>query len=198
MQKFLSKPLPINSKIVIKNELNRTIISWKNPQGNWSRYLILIFLLAWIGGWATGEYSVAKKMLNGETNPFEIFWLIGWSVGGIFAMANIYLMVRPTKAEKLNFDSYSLEFKSGTPPFAGINHSRNNEEKANKAAFFQRSKSKYIIPKTEIGEIRLERVGERQRLRIDHGIERIEIGMFLQEPEREWLFEILKQWKGNL
>jgi hypothetical protein len=198
MQNFLTKKPPLNSNIEVKNELNQTIISWKNPRGNWSRYLIVIFLLAWLGGWATGEYSVAKKVLNGETNPFEIFWLIGWTVGGLFAMANIYFMVRPTKAEKLNFDSYSLQFKPGTPPFAGINRSGNSDEDAKKATFFQKTKSKYIIPKAEIGEIKLERVGERQRLRIDHGVERIEIGRFLQEPEREWIFESLKQWKGSL
>lgn len=198
MQHFLAKKPPINSKIEVKSELNQTIMSWKTPRGSWSKYFAVIFLLAWLGGWAIGEYSVAKRVLSGQSNPFEIFWLIGWTVGGFFATANIYFMVRPSKPEKLIFDSYSLQFKPGTPPFAGINWSRNKKEDENQTLFFQKMKSKYMIPRTEIGEIKIERVGERQRLTIDHGIERIEIGKFLQEPEREWLFEILKQWKETL
>jgi hypothetical protein len=198
MQNLLTKRPPINSKIEVTNELNQTIMKWQNPRGSWSRYFVVIFLLAWLGGWTVGEYSVAKKVFNGESNPFEIFWLIGWTVGGLFALINIYLMVRPSKSEKLIFDAFSLQFKPGTPPFAGINWSRNKNDDEDKTSIFQKTKSKYTIPKTEVGEIKLERVGERQRLTIDHGVERIEIGKFLQEPEREWIFEILKQWKGRL
>jgi len=198
MQHFLTKKPPINSKIEIKDELNQTIIHWKNPGGSWSKYFVVIFLLAWLGGWTMGEYSVAKKVLNGDSNPFEIFWLIGWTVGGMFAIANIYFMVRPSRPEKLIFDSYALQFKRGTPPFAGINWSRNRREDEKAATFIQKVKSKYTIPKNEIGEIKLERIGEKQKLTLDHGAERIEIGEFLLEPEREWLFETLKQWKGTL
>jgi len=39
-------------------------------------------------------------------------------------------------------------------------------------------------------------MGEHQRLTIDYGSERIEIEEFLQEPEREWLLEVLKKWKS--
>ena len=39
----------------------------------------------------------------------------------------------------------------------------------------------------DISEFVLERVGERQRLRVDFGADRIEIGNMLREPEREWL-----------
>src|SRR6476620_2320139 len=173
MQHFLTKKPPINSKIEINNELNQTIIFWKNPQGSWSKYLVVIFLLAWLGGWAMGEYSVAKRVLNGVYNPFEIFWLIGWTVGGIFAVANIYFMVRPSRPERLIFDSKALQFKRGTPPFAGINWSRNRREDENAASWYQKVKNKYTIPKNEVGEIKLERIGEKQKLTLDHGAERI-------------------------
>ena len=34
-----------------------------------------------------------------------------------------------------------------------------------------------------------------QRLRVDVGAERVEIGKSLTEPEREWLYGVLKQWQ---
>ena len=40
----------------------------------------------------------------------------------------------------------------------------------------------------------LERIGERQRLRVDLGADRLEIGSLLREPEREWLAVQLQNW----
>ena len=54
-----------------------------------------------------------------------------------------------------------------------------------------------MIPRQELGPIRLDRVGERQRLTIDVGAERIEIGRLLREPEREWLAGTLRAWAGQ-
>jgi hypothetical protein len=48
-----------------------------------------------------------------------------------------------------------------------------------------------------VGPIRLERVGGRQRLSLDWGAERVEIGRRLREPGREWLAEVLRRWAGQ-
>lgn len=52
-------------------------------------------------------------------------------------------------------------------------------------------RKRHRIDRNTMGQFVLERVGERQRLRVDNGAERIEIGHLLQEPEREWLAEQL-------
>ena len=190
---------PLNSTIEISNEANRTTLKWKNPRGSRSRYFIVIFLLAWLGGWAMGMLATGGAVLSGNYDPFLIFWLVGWTIGGFFAMRQLYLMARPGKPEKVAFDSLMLEYLQGTAPFGGIYLERMEREKE-KNRFFsgvQPPKDRYTILKREIGAVRLERVGERQRLTIDHGAERIEIGAFLREPEREWLYEVLKQWKEN-
>lgn len=200
MSNFMTKRPPINSKIEVANELNQTIIKWKNPRGGGFRFAAAIFLLAWLGGWAFGEFFAINSLLTSGIHPFLVFWLIGWTVGGFFAMRSVYQLVRPSKPETLSFDAVTFNYKRGTTPIEEnrrgnnwFNKKKNNEDPD---TFFQDSKSKYTIPKNEIGAIKLERIGERQRLTIDHGAERIEIGKFLQEPEREWVFEILKQWKG--
>ena len=50
------------------------------------------------------------------------------------------------------------------------------------------------VARSEIGGFVLERVGERQRLAFDRGADRLELGAFLREPEREWLFAVLRRW----
>lgn len=58
-------------------------------------------------------------------------------------------------------------------------------------------RKKQVLLRELIGPFTLERVGERQRLRVDHGRNRLEIGTLLSEPEREWLAEELKAWQTH-
>jgi hypothetical protein len=60
------------------------------------------------------------------------------------------------------------------------------------------SRKQYEIPTDQLAEFKLERVGERQRLTVDHGADRIEIGAELREPEREWLAELLQAWRQTV
>jgi hypothetical protein len=56
---------------------------------NW---LILLFLVAWLGGWIMGEVTVSKQLLNiADRTPvaFLSFWLVGWTIGGIFVMGAV-------------------------------------------------------------------------------------------------------------
>jgi hypothetical protein len=59
---------------------------------------------------------------------------------------------------------------------------------------FRHIRKRVEIPVDELAELKLERVGERQRLTIDHGADRIEIGAGLREPEWEWLAARLEAW----
>ena len=51
-----------------------------------------------------------------------------------------------------------------------------------------------LIAKDEVDAVRLERIGGNQRLSVDRGANRIEIGRFLPEAEREWLASVLAGW----
>jgi hypothetical protein len=51
--------------------------------------LVLLFLTAWLGAWFFGEKSAIEEILKGrEGGPesFLIFWLIGWTTGGAWAV----------------------------------------------------------------------------------------------------------------
>ena len=53
-----------------------------------------------------------------------------------------------------------------------------------------------VLPKEELGQIVVERAAGQLRLRYDVGADRIEIGRYLSEPEKEWLAEVLREWQG--
>jgi hypothetical protein len=54
-----------------------------------------------------------------------------------------------------------------------------------------------VVPRAELGEVRLERADGGGRLTVDHGAERFEIGPTLGDAEREWLAERLRGWAGS-
>jgi hypothetical protein len=54
------------------------------------------------------------------------------------------------------------------------------------------------VPRGEVSNIRLDTVEARQRLTFDRGADRIEVGEYLREPEREWLYQVLSSWKAPL
>lgn len=55
-------------------------------------------------------------------------------------------------------------------------------------------RKKRMFSRDSMGSFTLDRIGVRQRLRFDCGRERIEMGVLLSEPEREWLATELASW----
>ena len=56
---------------------------------NW---FVLLFLMAWLGGWVFGEVSAARELLNPNgkaPSAFLAFWLVGWTLGGAFALGTV-------------------------------------------------------------------------------------------------------------
>lgn len=53
---------------------------------------VIVFLCAWLGGWAIGETSALSSLFNNETNRaggFLSFWLIGWTLAGAWAVTTV-------------------------------------------------------------------------------------------------------------
>jgi len=62
-----------------------------------TNWFVALFMLGWVGGWAVGETTALASVASPaqwDRNPgaqmFTCFWLMGWTVGGIFA---IYTLV---------------------------------------------------------------------------------------------------------
>jgi hypothetical protein len=51
-------------------------------------WLILVFLIAWLGGWTAGGASAMSEVMQpGEHQAFLLFWLAGWLMGELYALA---------------------------------------------------------------------------------------------------------------
>ena len=102
------------------------------------------------------------------------------------------------RPESITLKHDSFHYDSGTSPaiaffnpWYAMRHSHPNEAFG---GMFRRRRQ-IEITKKDLGNVVLERIGERQRLYFDHGADRIEIGEHLREPEREWLADVIKAWK---
>ena len=183
---------PVRSNIEVAPDFNSTVLSWKNPRGGISRYVALIFLIAWMGGWVVGEVSVTRNHMKDPGQFFLLFWLTGWTVGGLYCLLMIVTLARPSRPERLTLDPRSLQYEPGTEPIAF-----GRDTKTIDPLMLLRPKRAAQAARKEIGEIKLDRVGERQRLTVDIGAKRVEIGEYLEEPEREWLLSVLQSWQGR-
>lgn len=49
----------------------------------------MLFLLFWLGGWTVGGISAFSQLLSKGFQPFLAFWLGGWALGELFAAATL-------------------------------------------------------------------------------------------------------------
>lgn len=76
---------------------------------NW---LVVLFLLAWLGGWVFGELSASKELLNPtDQSPvaFLSFWVVGWTIGGMLAVAA--LLWQLAGREVIDIDAANLTYR---------------------------------------------------------------------------------------
>ncbi len=209
MNHSISAPPEGSCFVVDVDEESRPRLSWLGPTGGCFRYGAAAFLGFWLCGWAVGEVTVigilTGLLFGGWGGPaqqggdlcgglFLIVWLGGWTVGGFAAMFAFYNLVRRPRPERVVLGSNSLFYDPGTSNLFPV--SRYETAQWRRTTPWKRSKPR-IIPREAVGRIVLERVGERQRLSVDVGADRVEIGPTLMEPEREWLADVLRAWAGS-
>jgi len=187
---------PEGSRIELKRDIHSTSYIWKNPgKGLGFRNAFLFF---WLCGWTIGGLMALIHIFGGsfekeEDRWFMLAWLTFWAVGEVVVISILYFALRPQKPSVLTLSPGSIHFETGTRPLGSFNA---DYETSHPLAFFEKYKNKiYVLETSQINNLKLERAGERQRLTFDYGRERIEIGDSLSEPEREWLFDILREHK---
>jgi hypothetical protein len=195
------RPKPDGSNIEEIDDFEGRTYRWKRPSGGPFHFLIAGFLIFWLCGWAVGFVMVTVAIVQKNDAPvwFLATWLAGWTLGGIFAISMLYFLLRPPHPESICLKHDSFHYDSGTFPvitfftWYAMHHARPNDPFN---AIFKR-RQRIEIAKKNLGSIVLERIGERQRLYFDNGADRVEIGEFLREPEREWLAEVINAWKAT-
>ena len=136
----------------------------------------IAFLCFWLCGWAVGETFVARAAWNAiQSSKFDggfwfiTAWLGGWTVGGAFAIKALVNIAKGEPSETFLISG------------AQITHKK---------------KGTRIYQKDDITKLHLETSSGAHFLYFDVGADRVYIGEHIREPEREWLYGIIKEWKG--
>lgn len=190
---------PANSWIVVERpEPDRIVLRWHpNPQRRleWDRWRTLLVVCGMCAGWfviltALGGlwYAMASQLLGGP-GPQSTDSVLGAAFLGVFLdllilgwvglLITAWRLTRPSRPESLTLTAAGLIYDPGNFTHPGVP---------------PQCGERWETGRSQVGDVRLDRVDGRQRLTIDRGVERIEIGACLREPEREWLVGLLWAW----
>jgi hypothetical protein len=189
---------PAGSRIKTGPMNGGTLIEIPYPPAGTQRFFIVAFLLAWLGGWAFGFVFAFRQVLSGHAPVFLVFWLCAWTVGGAWAAYMTFCLIRPSEPERFVVGMNSLDWDSGRAsvqwPGPWIYGYRPNGFIRLQQMFPRRMRIDF--PRAALASMRLRDTGDGNRLTIDFGAQRLEIGRAATEIEREWLFGTLKRAFG--
>ena len=191
----------MNSVVSRINTEGCTVYRWEYPNSrairNVANALIGIWLISILVGLMN---SISIFLLRTETRP-PLFFAVGWSVlsliGIVFTVAAIYYVGRRSRPETLTFTISSFSYDPGNcSPIVYALHLNFFEMASPFVLLYSIIRNKRLIElsKDTMKGFVLDQIGQRQRLHFDNGSDRIEIGRFLSEPDREWLYSEVREW----
>lgn len=188
----MSATPPKGSKIEVSFHKGYETITIPHSSGGVIRYFAGIFMLFWLGGWISGGLTTIGEITDGkaDVNAFDLFWLGGWAVSCVFVVYFLYRMFRKSVSEKLLLNRSNLTYDSGIPP---VHIGASSDSKKNPWSMLFAKREKVEFQPREVKSLRLREVEAGNRLTIDNGDKRLEIGHSSTEVEREWLYEYLQR-----
>ena len=158
------------------------------PSAGIGRYLAGVFLLAWLGAWAYGEVAVLTQIILGEAFGFHVFWLIGWTVGGICAAVSAFQMLRPAEPETFTLETGGVRYDQGVPP-GGI--ASEDDQTSTSWSDVMKRRVETVFTPDQLRTLNLRETKRGNRLTIDLQADRLEIARGATEPVRERLYVML-------
>ncbi|MBV08640.1 MAG: hypothetical protein CMN21_05405 [Rubinisphaera sp.] len=192
---------PSGHQFRIEENDSGTTLAWKHRPNDPIRFLFGGYYFVFGIIFIFMSYSDFTRAFNNQENTFDIFRMLGPFIFLIFfplIMLLAYLFLKRNRLEKIAFKGQELIFQDGKGPISVINFHWLGKKRHNFnpiSFVFSKAKS-YSFNRSDVDRIILEGFGQQQRLRFDDGAVRVEIGEYLREPEREWLFEQIQQWRS--
>jgi hypothetical protein len=155
-------------------------LSWPAPPDSrlW-RYVDRLLMLLWLCGWAWTLVWPAGQLANGNVTFFLVTWVGFWTLGGTFFASVLLASFWPPRSESVRLESGGLRHVPGGRSWCWGR---------------RQGREPIQVSRSDVREFILESVEGRSRLYIQLGINRLEIGVGLREPDREWLFAVLQRW----
>ncbi|MBA7630142.1 hypothetical protein ES703_37652 [subsurface metagenome] len=197
----MKKEPPEGSKIKVEQDVHSTTYMWKDDDKMFTKLGHLAFSVFLIG-FAVAFWISAIRHLVSESNKwnFGLPLLLAFvftalcATGGFFFF---FITLKSKKPFKLILSPRHIQYKIGDINFRAMDTAKFRDLNDLTATIKKYRKRIYEAETSKITNLRLERVGDRQRLSFDWGADRVEIGETLSDIEREWLYEILKEHKRN-
>ncbi len=176
---------PTNGRAKIINLYNSLIIEIPSKK-NW---LVIIFMILWMGGWAMGETFAIKTIFSSNVtqsvNFFILFWLIGWTIGGVFALLIILWQLIGKEIVRIEEGILTVERS-----IMGI-----GRKKKYKIEFI---KNMDIVP---MSGFRIEEENNRRnilgaqrgQIKFDYGMKTVKFASNIEEAEAKMIIEKLRQ-----
>ncbi|MEZ6142712.1 MAG: hypothetical protein R3B84_19290 [Zavarzinella sp.] len=196
-------PVPLNSNFSVEDMPGAVKISWTVKPHTLGRIFAIVCISAFLVFMTSIWLNVFQQF---ALNPSTIFFLVFTALSMVWITGISIVVALPLRPESITMDIDSLTHYIGTAAtaqkfvasqFIGRKTMRNNQEMIHRfvtlGELFRSRKPKTYLRK-HIDKIALHGTGQSQRLAIDIGADRIEIGAGLREPEREWLHDILLHW----
>ncbi len=150
--------------------------------------VVLIFIMAWFGGWAFGEFTALNMLIdffNKKTagvSMFVVFWLIAWTVAGFFVLKYILWMICGREIIKVSTKSIILSKK--TLCF-----------KSEKEYAVSNVKNFRIVPRIEgyTGRRYGGSADMLEKICFDYGMKTVKFGLGLDEAEANYIIEKISQ-----
>jgi hypothetical protein len=190
---------PVGSKIRVEWTMDDTTFVWKDKGGGIGRYARAGFVLFWLCLWMLtairGVSEITERLSKGDV-CFPLLFTFLWMMFGVFGLSDLYHTLRPEKPTVLTLSPGHIEYKPGIPRVRSevLRYDRSRR----RSGFFGRARKESLkVQTTEMTNLRLERIGESKRLSFDYGANRVIIGLSLSDPEKEWLYQILRKRVGT-
>lgn len=200
-------PLPPKSRIQIEREGDQLELVWSHPKNdNWVKIPLGLVLVVAIGFWAICGLFLLTILIAGILNApnvdkvppsivavfgFLVIAIMGICFASIPAISLLARVMSRDRPARLSLGAETLHFDPGRR-FVLPNHWQPDRH-----ANWPTPPPERTLSRSKLSGIQLAYAGDRQRLSIDHGIERVEIGESLHLPDREWLCEVLRAWLGT-
>jgi len=187
--------LPRGSVIEVGEAAGGVELRWANPGDNRAfRYCSAVFLLVWSAILLAGFLVVTFEELR---LAGASYWLLVAMFFGAVLVVGLLIggsanLLRPRQPEFLLLGHSDFVHRSGTAPFP-LTFAPWWQNLSYMWALLHQLK-RTTAGKDRVSKVRLEGGGRWESLAVYVNAERIEIGKYLSQPEREWLAEALWAW----
>ena len=197
----MKKEPPASFGIRVEETLDGTSYSWKDQESAPAKFRrVAVHLLFACVAFCFALFVLSRLASGSEEVPPYFHWIV-FGVCIVMVLSNLFVAYSTIKGRKpfvLTLSLGSIRYEMGTISKGTIDKEALNIRSLNEAITVAKKYMKRNLDMeiSKVANLRLESIGEQQRLYLDYEGETCEIGPTLSGPEREWLYELLREHSG--